>query len=146
VALLCMFIDFCAPARCLASSQKKGGQFWGYKAIEQEGTLRVQASSCCVHLALFLSLTRNRAKGRSNMESFCLAGVSCPETLCCPPEHTSRGEDVIFRLLSPTQRLPSRRAKADQVTTSGRGYQIVVAIRNFHNQSPFIFHKENILK
>jgi hypothetical protein len=48
---------------------------------------------------------------------------------------------VIFKLVRPTHGLPRRRAKADQVTVSGRGYQMVVAIRNFHNQSPFIFHR-----
>jgi hypothetical protein len=49
---------------------------------------------------------------------------------------------VIFKLLGPKYGLPSRYAKADQVTTTGRGYSIVVATRNFHNQSPFIFHKD----
>jgi hypothetical protein len=47
---------------------------------------------------------------------------------------------VIFKLLGPGHSLPSLSAKADQVTPIGRGYQIVVATRNLHDQSPFIFH------
>jgi hypothetical protein len=45
-----------------------------------------------------------------------------------------------YRRVSPSviSKLPPAKppAKGDQVTTPGRGYQIVVAIRNFHNCQP----------